>query len=129
LADRYDHHHTARRGSGAMHFDLDDPACAEVAGVIAGSAAPDDCASDRAWACSIVKKAHGTIDARYTARGRGDLFHALDLCLAATGDSCAAHAKTAKELGRSVATVRSDAARLRGELRAEIEQELRRVVG
>jgi hypothetical protein len=76
-----------------------------------------------------LKKAHGTIEARYTARGRGDLFLALDFCLAASGDGGAAHAKSAKELGRSVATVRSDAARLRGELRAEIEQELRRLVG
>jgi RNA polymerase sigma-70 factor (ECF subfamily) len=103
-----------KRGGKFFHVGLDDPAVAKLCAEEETS--PDESGRSRDDAdLSSLGEALAALEAQYARKGRGRLFAWLKLSLTNKGSASAA--ALARGLGRSPATLRSDAKRFREKLR------------
>jgi len=80
---------------------------------------------EREWAAALLRQAIERLAQEYTIAGKSALFEALKAHLTAGTAAGAPYEEMAKRLGRAVATLRSDVARLRARYRAILREEVR----
>lgn len=118
-ADQRDKAHTAKRGGGAVHAEID--AEAEIAD--AGAELPD-AEFDRQWALTVLARAMGRLEAEMAAEGKTAQFEALRPWLTDSAPQAAA----AEKLGMSVDTVKVAIHRLRRRFRESVKTEIAQTV-
>ncbi len=130
LADLRDRERAQRRGGGALHLSLDDPTAIEPGALVCeNSSTQFELVSDREWALGLVLRAFQLLETKYVESGRGELFRLLKSSLLPERDVPRPYASLAAQLGRTEATVRSDAKRLREQFRAQLREVLCQLVG
>jgi len=81
-------------------------------------------ASDRRWAAAIHRRVADRMAEEYAAMGKAEVYYTLRPHLAG-GKERGSYEDAARRLGRPIATIRSDVARLRARYRTLLLEELR----
>lgn len=125
LADARDHERAQKRGGGSVPMQLDVAAISE-AETQTGRARnwSADGVFEREWAASLLRQALDRLAQEYAIAGKGALFEALKVHLAAGAAAAVPYEEMARRLGRAAATLRSDVARLRARYRAILREEV-----
>jgi DNA-directed RNA polymerase specialized sigma24 family protein len=114
-----------KRGGGASALPLDETIIETIGAPNEGRrGSPSTFAADRAWAVAIHQLALDRLADAY-ARVKASRLYQLLLPYLSGDKERGAYEETARRLGRSVATVRSDVARLRARYRELVAEELR----
>jgi hypothetical protein len=125
LAHARDHNRAQKRGGGAVPLQLDERAISEAETYAARcNHWSADGLFEREWAGSLARQALDRLGQEYELGGKGDLFEALKSHLGASAATAVPYAEMAKRLGRSAATLRVYAARLRERYRAILREEV-----
>jgi DNA-directed RNA polymerase specialized sigma24 family protein len=129
LAHARDYERAQKRGGGATPIRLDAAAISEAETYAARAKRwSADGVFEREWAGSVTRQALERLAQEYELGGKGALFEALQIHLGANAATAVPYEKMAKRLGRSAATLRVDAARLRARYRAILREEIRGTV-
>lgn len=130
-AKQYRHDQAVKRGGGLdrVFGDFSD-AESGIASIAGAELGPDE-QFDRAWAVTLIKRASQRLRDRYSKKGRGDLYDALEPLL--SGDQRGSIQSLSRSLNVDENTLRSDLHRLRKRLRdcicAEVSETLDPVSG
>ena len=125
LAHARDHDRAQKRGGGAVPVQLDEAAISEAETYAARcNNWSADGVFEREWAGSVARQALDRLGQEYELGGKGDLFEALKFQLGASAAAAVTYEEIAKRLGRSAATLRVHAARLRARYRAILREEV-----
>jgi DNA-directed RNA polymerase specialized sigma24 family protein len=125
LAHTRDRDRAQKRGGSAVPLQLDERAISEAETYAARcNHWSADGLFEREWAGSLARQALDRLGQEYELGGKGDLFEALKDHLGASAATAVPYAEMAKRLGRSAATLRVYAARLRGRYRAILREEV-----
>jgi DNA-directed RNA polymerase specialized sigma24 family protein len=126
IADARDRGQALKRGGGMILVKWDDKTIAEAEAQAArASKWQADDIYDREWAASVLRQALDRLAQECALAGKAELFSYLKPYLAATEESTIPYEEMARRSRRSVATLRSDAARLRRRYRAILREEVR----
>jgi RNA polymerase sigma-70 factor (ECF subfamily) len=125
LAHVRDHDRAQKRGGGAVPVQLDAAAISEAETYAARcNSWSADGIFEREWAGSVARRALDRLGQEYELGGKGALFEALKFHLGASPAAAVTYEEIAKRLGRSAATLRVYAARLRARYRAILREEV-----
>jgi RNA polymerase sigma factor (sigma-70 family) len=125
LAHVRDHNRAQKRGGGTVPVQLDEAAISEAETYAARcNNWSADGVFEREWAGSVARQALDRLGQEYELGGKGALFEALKFHLGASPAAAVTYEEIAKRLGRSAATLRVYAARLRARYRAILRQEV-----
>ena len=126
LAHARDHDRAQKRGGGSVPVQLDEATISEAETHAARCRKwSADGMFEREWAASLLRQAIERLAQEYAIAGKSALFEALKAHLTAGTAAGAPYEEMAKRLGRAVATLRSDVARLRARYRAILREEVR----
>jgi len=126
LAHARDRDRAQKRGGGSVPVQLDEAAISEAETHAARCRKwSADGMFEREWAASLLRQAIERLAQEYVIAGKSALFEALKAHLTAGTAAGAPYEEMAKRLGRAVATLRSDVARLRARYRAILREEVR----
>ena len=129
VADARDRGRALKRGGGMILEGLDDKAIAETEAQIARAVTYQaDEFYDREWAASLVRQALNRLTQECALAGKKELLGYLLPYLAAPESSAIPYDEMAQRSQRSIATLRSDVARLRARYRAILREEVRGTV-
>lgn len=120
---------TQKRGGGIVLAELDEAAVAEAEAHAATqqSWSPDR-VYEREWAEALLRRALERLAEECALAGKAELFDSLNCYLSLSSDATPSYDELAPQLGRPVATLRSDVARLRTRYRAILREEVRGTV-
>ena len=125
LADARRHDRAQKRGGGAMAVQLDAAAISQAETHAARAKHwSADGIFEREWAASLLRQALDRLAQEYAVAGKSALFEALKVHLTAGAAKPVPYEEMARRVGRAVATVRSDVARLRARYRAILREEV-----
>jgi len=126
IADARDRGQALKRGGGMILVKWDDKTIAEAEAQVARTSKwQADDIYDREWAASLLRQALDRLAQECALAGKAELFSYLKPYLAATEESAIPYEEVARRLHRPIATLRSDAARLRRRYRAILREEVR----
>jgi len=126
IAHARDRGQDLKRGGGMILVKWDDKTIAEAEAQVArASKWQADDIYDREWAASLLRQALDRLAQECALAGKAELFTYLKPYLAATEESIIPYEEVARRSHRPVATLRSDAARLRRRYRAILREEVR----
>ena len=125
VADARDYERALKRGGGVRPVHLNEAAISEAETQAARS---DDTSADhvyeREWAAALLRQAFDRLSQECALAGKGVLFDGLKTHLAAGTGTAIPYEELARALGRPMATLRSDVARLRARYRAILREEV-----
>jgi RNA polymerase sigma-70 factor (ECF subfamily) len=125
LAHARDHDRAQKRGGGAVPVQLDAAAISEAETYAARcNHWSADGIFEREWAASLLRQALDRLAQEYAVAGKSALFEALKVHLIAGAAKAVPYEEMARRVGRAVATLRSDVARLRARYRAILREEV-----
>jgi RNA polymerase sigma-70 factor (ECF subfamily) len=125
LAHARDHDRAQKRGGGAVPVQLDAAAISEAETYAARCKNwSADGVFEREWAGSLARQALDRLGREYELGGKSDLFEALKFHVGASPAAAVTYEDIARRLGRSAATLRVYAARLRARYRAILREEV-----
>jgi RNA polymerase sigma factor (sigma-70 family) len=125
LAHARDHDRAQKRGGGAVPVQLDAAAISEAETYAARCQHYSaDGIFEREWAGSVARQALDRLGQEYELAGKGALFEGLKFHLGGSAATAAPYEEMARRLGRSAATLRVYAARLRARYRAILREEV-----
>ncbi len=119
------HDRAQKRGGGMVLAPLDTVAIAEADAQLVGT--PGWSAEriyDREWAETLLRQALDRLAQECALAGKEDLFAQLHSHLSGSSDGAVPYEELSLRLGRPVATLRSDVARLRSRYRAILREEV-----
>lgn len=123
------HDRTQKRGGGIIVGQLDTAAIAEAdARAVGGHAWSAERVYEREWAESLLRQALNRLTQECALAGKDELFDQLNSYLSVTSEAAVPYEEVALRVGRPVATLRSDVARLRSRYRAILREEVRGTV-
>ena len=133
LADRYDHEHALKRGSGRELLPLGEEQVREAESTFqtqldAGYATGEDRIFERSWAETLVGDSLDHLSIRYKTEGQERLFEELRIFLTGSAAPLPPYSDLARRLGIQASTLRSNVARLRARYRETLRAEVRRTV-
>jgi RNA polymerase sigma-70 factor (ECF subfamily) len=125
LAHTYAHDRTQKRGGGMILAPLDTASIAEADARSAGAKhfSPEH-VYDREWAETLLRQALDRLAQECALAGKDQLFEQLNSHLSVTREAAVPYDELSARLGRPVATLRSDVARLRSRYRAILREEV-----
>lgn len=119
------HDRTQKRGGGMILSPLDTAALAEAdARVMAAHAWSAERVYEREWAETLLRHALDRLAEECALAGKDELFEQLNSHLSVTSEAAVPYDELALRLGRPIATLRSDVARLRSRYRAILREEV-----
>ena len=125
LAHARAHDRAQKRGGGMVVGPLD---TASIAAADARMAAAQDWTAehvyDREWAETLLRQALDRLAQECALAGKEELFKQLNSHLSVTSEAAVPYYELSAQLGRPVATLRSDVARLRSRYRAILREEV-----
>lgn len=129
-ADRYDHDWAQKRGGGVIPLPLNEMTMAEVEAQLGNAGAWNaDHVYEREWAAALLRQVLDRLAKESALAGKSALFENLKSYLSATqNEKTVPYKELSLRLGRPVATLRSDVARLRARYRAILREEVRGTV-
>ena len=108
---------------------LDTAAIAEAdARAVGGQTWSAERVYEREWAESLLRQALNRLAQECALAGKDELFDQLNSYLSVTSEAAVPYEEVALRVGRPVATLRSDVARLRSRYRAILREEVRGTV-
>lgn len=116
----------AKRGGGLTMVSTDLEGAESAIRSLAETGLGPEEQFDRAWALALVRAATERLRARYESKGRGDLFDALEPCLASAEPP--RYEQIGVRLGVGEGKLRTDLHRLRKRLRDQIREEVARTI-
>ncbi len=123
------HERTQKRGGGMIFAQLDDAAVAEAETHAANwHTWSAEHIYEREWAESLLRRSLDRLAEESALAGKEELFERLSSHLAVTNEAAVPYDELAVRLGRPVATLRSDVARLRSRYRVLLREEVRGTV-
>ena len=123
------HDRTQKRGGGIILAQLDTAAIAEAdARGVGGQTWSAERVYEREWAESLLRQALNRLAQECALAGKDELFDQLNSYLSVTSEAAVPYEEVALRVGRPVATLRSDVARLRSRYRAILREEVRGTV-
>ena len=124
------HDRTLKRGGGMVFAELNDAAVAEAEthGATTQANWSAEHVYEREWAESLLRRALDRLREESALAGKAELFDSLNSHLSVKSEAAASYDELAVQLGRPVATLRSDVARLRTRYRAILREEVRGTV-
>ncbi|MGZ5021695.1 MAG: RNA polymerase sigma factor, partial [Chthoniobacterales bacterium] len=120
---------TQKRGGGMALLPLDEAALHEAEA--RAESRPETRAEvlfDREWAATLLQQVIHRLEQEWQLAGKSELFRELRSHLAGVNDDAIAYDELSIRLGRPVATLRSDVARLRARYRDLLREEVRGTV-
>jgi DNA-directed RNA polymerase specialized sigma24 family protein len=125
VAHERSHDRAQKRGGGMILGQLDTAAIAEAdARAIGAQGLSAERAYEREWAETLLRQALRRLAEECALAGKEDLFAQLNSHLSAGSDGAIPYAQLSLRLGRPIATLRSDVARLRSRYRAILREEV-----
>ena len=125
LADAADRRAALKRGGAQPHLSLDNP---ELAAVEEASCPPESARIfDREWALTILESAFERVQRDYTGPGRAEMFDTLKHFLLGT-TGMPSYAEAARDLGVSIAALKTEVHRLRRRFRKLVRNEVAQTV-
>ncbi len=123
------HQRTQKRGGGMILATLDDATIAAAdAHAVATQGWTAERVYEREWAETLLRQALDRLAEECAVAGKDELFKQLNSHLSASDDGAVPYEQLSQRLGRPVATLRSDVARLRSRYRAILREEVRGTV-
>jgi DNA-directed RNA polymerase specialized sigma24 family protein len=123
------HDRTQKRGGGIIPVPLDTAAIAQAdAHAVSANAWSPERVYEREWAETLLRQALDRLAQECAIAGKDQLFEQLNSYLSVTAEAAVPYEQMALRLGRPVATLRSDVARLRARYRAILREEVRSTV-
>jgi RNA polymerase sigma-70 factor (ECF subfamily) len=129
LAHARAHDRAQKRGGGMVLGELDTAAIAEADANASNTKrwTPEH-VYERGWAETLLRQALDRLAQECGIAGKDQLFEQLNSYLSVTSDAAVPYEEVALRLGRPVATLRSDVARLRARYRTILREEVRGTV-
>lgn len=125
LAHARAHDRTQKRGGGMILAPLDTASIAEAdARAMNAHSWSAEHVYDREWAETLLRQALNRLAEECALAGKEELFAQLNSHLAVTSEASVPYDDLSVRLGRPVATLRSDVARLRSRYRAILREEV-----
>jgi RNA polymerase sigma-70 factor (ECF subfamily) len=129
LAHARAHDRAQKRGGGMVFAQLDTAAIAEADANFANAkASSPEHVYEREWAETLLRQALDRLAQESAIAGKDQLFEQLNSYLSVASDAAVPYEEVALRLGRPVATLRSDVARLRARYRTILREEVRGTV-
>lgn len=126
LANTRDYGRADKRGGGAILNELDERAISEAEMHAARRDSwSADVIYDREWAAALLRQALERLAQESKLAGKGNLFDELKSHLSAGTESSIPYEQLSLKVGRPIATLRSDVARLRSRYRTILRDEVR----
>ncbi|MEO5720244.1 MAG: sigma-70 family RNA polymerase sigma factor [Chthoniobacterales bacterium] len=123
------HDRTQKRGGGMILAQLDTAAVAQADAHATGTRSwSAERAYEREWAETLLRQALDRLAEECALAGKDELFAQLNSHLSGTSEEAVPYDQLSLRLGRPVATLRSDVARLRARYRAILREEVRGTV-
>lgn len=125
VADARDHDQAKKRGGGTVRVPINEAAMVEAEahyGSANGWSA--DHTYEREWAAALLRRAFERLEQESALAGKSALFDSLKFHLSGTNGTAGAYEEISRRLGRPLATLRSDVARLRIRYRAILREEV-----
>jgi DNA-directed RNA polymerase specialized sigma24 family protein len=123
------HGRTQKRGGGMILAQLDTAAIAQAdARAVSVPAWSAEQVYEREWAETLLRQALNRLSEECALAGKDDLFEQLNLHLSVTSEAAVPYDELSLRLGRPIATLRSDVARLRSRYRTILREEVRGTV-
>lgn len=125
LAHARAHERAQKRGGGMILGPLDTASIAEADARAAGAKnwTPEH-VYDREWAETLLRQALDRLAQECALAGKSELFAQLNSHLSVTREAAVPYEELSVRLGRPIATLRSDVARLRSRYRAILREEV-----
>jgi DNA-directed RNA polymerase specialized sigma24 family protein len=119
------HERTQKRGGGMILGQLDTTAIAEAdARAVGANTWTPERVYDREWAETLLRHALDRLAGECALAGKDELFEQLNSHLSASNEAAVPYDELSARLGRPIATLRSDVARLRSRYRAILREEV-----
>jgi DNA-directed RNA polymerase specialized sigma24 family protein len=123
------HGRTQKRGEGMILAQLDTAAIAQAdARAVSVPAWSAEHVYEREWAETLLRQALNRLSEECALAGKDDLFEQLNSHLSVTSEAAVPYDELSLRLGRPIATLRSDVARLRSRYRTILREEVRGTV-
>jgi DNA-directed RNA polymerase specialized sigma24 family protein len=123
------HDRTQKRGGGMILAQLDTAAIAQAdARAVSVPAWSAEHVYEREWAETLLRQALNRLSEECGLAGKDDLFEQLNSHLSVTSEAAVPYDELSLRLGRPIATLRSDVARLRSRYRTILREEVRGTV-
>lgn len=123
------HDRTQKRGGGMILAQLDTAAIAQAdARAVSVPAWSAEHVYEREWAETLLRQALNRLSEECALAGKDDLFEQLNSHLSVTSEAAVPYDELSLRLGRPIATLRSDVARLRSRYRTILREEVRGTV-
>jgi DNA-directed RNA polymerase specialized sigma24 family protein len=123
------HDRTQKRGGGMILAQLDTAAIAQAdARAVSMPAWSAEHVYEREWAETLLRQALNRLSEECALAGKDDLFEQLNSHLSVTSEAAVPYDELSLRLGRPIATLRSDVARLRSRYRTILREEVRGTV-
>jgi DNA-directed RNA polymerase specialized sigma24 family protein len=123
------HGRTQKRGGGMILAQLDTAAIAQAdARAVSVPAWSAERVYEREWAETLLRQALNRLSEECALAGKDDLFEQLNSHLSVTSEAAVPYDELSLRLGRPIATLRSDVARLRSRYRTILREEVRGTV-
>ena len=123
------HGQTQKRGGGMILAQLDTAAIAQAdARAVSVPAWSAEHVYEREWAETLLRQALNRLSEECALAGKIDLFEQLNSHLSVTSEAAVPYNELSLRLGRPIATLRSDVARLRSRYRTILREEVRGTV-
>src|SRR5882724_2474575 len=125
VAHERSHDRAQKRGGGMILGQLDTAAIAEAdARGVGAHGLSGDRVYEREWAETLLRQALNRLAEESALAGKEELFEQLNSHLSTGNDGAVPYPELSLRLGRPVATLRSDVARLRSRYRAILREEV-----
>ena len=119
------HDRRQKRGGGMILAQLDTAAIAEADARALGERAwSAERVYEREWAETLLRQALDRLAEECALVGKDELFKQLNSHLSVTTEGAVSYEEMSRQLGRPIATLRSDVARLRSRYRAILREEV-----
>ena len=118
------HDRAQKRGGDMILAPLDTAAIAEADARVAGSQLSPESIYEREWAETLLRQALDRLREECALAGKEELFEKLNSHLSVTSEAALPYDELSAQLGRPIATLRSDVARLRARYRAILREEV-----
>ena len=124
LAHARAHDQAQKRGGGMILGQLDTAAIAEADARTVATQRTADHVYEREWAETLLRQALNRLAEECVLAGKEELFEQLNSHLSVTSEAAVPYDELSARLGRPIATLRSDVARLRSRYRAILREEV-----
>ena len=124
VAHERSHNRAQKRGGGMILGHLDTAAIAEADALLGAHGRSAERIYEREWAETLLQQAFTRLAEECALAGKEDLFAQLNSHLSAGSEGAVPYAELSLQLGRPIATLRSDVARLRSRYRAILREEV-----